>query len=138
MRSGCRLQPSSALPTGIGWSGRQPNDGAHGHAKRATPLNDKPVFDPSLVFLPSASERRAAVRLAAERRKEERRIQFEQLTAPSRAVVERVAIWERLFQIPLPDAEDHPLVRVVLAHTGLTADDIRGEQRRRRELRRQQ
>ena len=97
-------------------------------------MNDKSVFDPSLVFLPSAAERRAAVNLAAERRKEERRVQFEQLTSSSLAAAERIALWERLFEIPLPDAESHPLVRVVLAHTGLTADDIREEQRRRREL----
>lgn len=69
-------------------------------------MNGKPVFDPSLVHLATATERRA--------------------------VAERIAIWERLFGIPLPDAKDHPLVRVVIAHTGLTAADIHEEQQRRR------
>jgi hypothetical protein len=96
-------------------------------------VNDKPVFDPSLVLVPSAAERRAAVRLAAERRQEERRQQFELLTSPIRTAGERIALWERLYEIPLPDGAEHPLVRVICAHTGLTADDIHEEQRCRRE-----
>ena len=96
-------------------------------------MNDKPVFDPSLVVLPSAAERRAAVRLAAERRQEERRHQFEQLTSPVLTAHERIALWERLYAIQLPDGAEHPLIRVILAHTGLTADDIHEEQRRRRD-----
>jgi hypothetical protein len=95
-------------------------------------MNDKPVFDPSLVTLPSAAERRAAVRLAAERHHEERRQQFEQLTSSLRTPGERIALWERLYEIPLPEGAEHPLVRVIRAHTGLTADDIHEEQRRRR------
>jgi hypothetical protein len=96
-------------------------------------MNDKPVFDPSLVTLPGAAERRAAVRLAAERRQEERRQQFEQLTSPVGTPGERIALWERLYEIRLPDRAEHPLVRVILAHTGLTADDIHEEQLRRRD-----
>jgi hypothetical protein len=96
-------------------------------------MNDKPVFDASMVLLPSAAERRAAVRLAAEKRDEERRQQFELLTSPIRTAGERIALWERLYEIPLPEGAEHPLVRVILAHTGLTADDIHEEQRRRRE-----
>jgi hypothetical protein len=96
-------------------------------------MNDKPVFDASMVLLPSAAERRAAVKLAAERRNEERRQQFEQLTSPIRTASERITLWERLYEIPLPDGAEHPLVRVIVAHTGLTADDIYEEQRRRRE-----
>lgn len=96
-------------------------------------MNDKPVFDPSMVFLPSAAERRAAVKMAAERRLEERRQQFEQLTSPIRTPGERIALWEQLYEIQLPEGAEHPLVRVILAHTELTADDIHEEQRRRRE-----
>lgn len=96
-------------------------------------MSNKPVFDPSLVLVPNAAERRAAVRLAAERRHEERRQQFEQLTSPIRTPGERIALWERLYEIPLPEGAEHPLFRVILAHTELTADDIHEEQRRRRE-----
>ena len=96
-------------------------------------MNDKPVFDASMVLLPSAAERRAAVREAAEKRDAERRQQFEMLTSPIRTAGDRIALWERLYEIPLPDGAKHPLVRVIVAHTGLNADDIYEEQRRRRE-----
>jgi hypothetical protein len=96
-------------------------------------MNGRPVFDPSLVFLPGAAERRAAVMLAAEQRSQERRRKFEELASPSRTPGEKIAIWERLFAVPLPDGPEHPLIRVILAHTGLTADQIRQEQQRRRE-----
>jgi hypothetical protein len=96
-------------------------------------LNDKPVFDPSLVCLASPAERRAAIKMATEQRNEERRRKLEELTSPSRTPGERIAIWERLFAIPLPDGPEHPLIRVILVHTGLTADEIRQEQQRRRE-----
>lgn len=96
-------------------------------------MNDKPAFDPSLVSSASPAERRAAIRMATERRNEERRRKFEELTSPSRTPGEKIAIWERLFAVPLPDGPEHPLIRVILAHTGLTADEIRQEQRRRRE-----
>lgn len=96
-------------------------------------MSDKPVLDPSLVVLPSAVERRTAVKLAEERRHEERRQQFEQLTSPIRTPGERIALWERLYGIQLPAGAEHPLFRVILAHTGLTADDIREEQQRRRQ-----
>jgi hypothetical protein len=87
-----------------------------------------------MVLMPSAAERRAAVQLAAEQRKEERRREFEQMTAPSRTVTERVAMWERLYEIPLPDSIEHPLIRVILAHTGLNTDELREEQLRRRTM----
>jgi hypothetical protein len=96
-------------------------------------MNDKPVFDPSLVFLPGAAERRAAAEIAEEQRSRERRRKFEELASPIRTPGEKIAIWERLFEIPLPDGPEHPLIRVILAHTGLTADEIRLEQQRRRE-----
>lgn len=43
----------------------------------------------------------------------------------------RIRMWERLHQVNLPRNAEHRLVDVIAAQTGLTAEDVREEQRLR-------
>lgn len=96
-------------------------------------MHDGPVHDPSIALLPSATERRAAVRLANERKASERRSELELLTAPTLSAHERISTWERLHALKLPRSADHPLAGLIASQTGLTLEDIRAEQAHRRE-----
>lgn len=97
-------------------------------------MHDGPVHDRSVALLSSAEERRAAVRLANERKASERRSELESLTAPTLSPHERISTWERIHALKLPRSVDHPLVALVASQTELTLEDIRAEQRHRREL----
>lgn len=97
-------------------------------------LHDGPIPDPSLALLSSAVERRAAVRLANERKANERRRELELMTAPTLGPRERISTWERIHALVLPRAPDHPLAALIASQTGLTLEDINAEQQRRREL----
>lgn len=44
---------------------------------------------------------------------------------------QRIRIWERLHELGLPRSPDHPLIRVIAAHTELTLVEVRAEQARR-------
>lgn len=96
-------------------------------------MHDGPVHDPSLALLPSAADRRAAVRLENERKASERRSELESLTAPTLSPRERISTWERLYALKLPRSADHPLAKLIASQTGLTLEDIRAEQAHRRE-----
>jgi hypothetical protein len=89
--------------------------------------------DPSLALLSSAAERRAAVRLANERKASERRSKLDSLTAPTLSAHERISAWERIHALKLPRSTDHPLAGLIASRTGLTLEDITAEQSRRRE-----
>ena len=97
-------------------------------------MHEAPVHDPSLALLPSAAERRAAVRLANERKASERRSELESLMVPTLSPHERISTWERLHALKLPRSADHPLAGLIASQTGLTLEDISAEQRRRREF----
>jgi len=97
-------------------------------------MHDGPVHDSSLALLPSAAERRAAVRLANERKASERRSELESLTAPTLSPHERIRAWERIHALELPRSVEHPLALLIASQTGLTLEDIGAEQRRRHEL----
>jgi len=48
---------------------------------------------------------------------------------------ERIRIWERLHAVTLPRDPAHRLVEIVANDTGLSGEDVRGEQQRRAALR---
>jgi hypothetical protein len=64
---------------------------------------------------------------ALERRQQE----LGEQRSPSKTPADRIRIWERRHQLPLPRSPDHHLVAVIAANTGLTLDDVRAEQRLR-------
>jgi hypothetical protein len=43
----------------------------------------------------------------------------------------RIRIWERLHQMALPRNPTHRVLGVIAAHTGLTLEEVRAEQRQR-------
>jgi len=51
--------------------------------------------------------------------------------SPSKTPADRIRIWERRHQLPLPRSPDHHLVLIIAANTGLSLDDVRAEQRLR-------
>ena len=102
-------------------------------------MNDKPILDPSFVYMASVAERRAAVQASTERKAAERKQELEQLTSFVRTPTERIEAWEWIFQLKLPKSLKHPLIAVIAGATGLTTDEMDTELRRRRtqqELRR--
>jgi hypothetical protein len=55
---------------------------------------------------------------------------IEQASA-SNAPAMRIRIWERLHQVALPLAPTHKVLDVIAAHTGLSIEEVRDEQRQR-------
>jgi hypothetical protein len=53
------------------------------------------------------------------------------LNSPS----DRIRVWERRHQIDLPRDPRHPLIKLIAANTGLSAEDVFAEQRLRAEAR---
>lgn len=64
---------------------------------------------------------------AAERRK----LDLAEQTSRIKSAEERIRIWERIHEVVLPRDPAHKLVEIIATNTGLTADDVRTEQRRR-------
>jgi hypothetical protein len=64
---------------------------------------------------------------AVERRRQELGQQCSPLNTPS----DRILIWERLHQLPLPSSSGHRLIRVIATDTGLSVDEVRAEQHAR-------
>lgn len=53
------------------------------------------------------------------------------LNSPS----DRIRVWERRHQIDLPRDPGHPLIKLIAANTGLSAEEVYAEQRLRAEAR---
>ena len=68
---------------------------------------------------------------AAERRRLDLAEQSSRLKTPE----ERIRIWERIHEVPLPRDSTHRLMDIIAANTGLTAEDVREEIKRRAALR---
>ena len=64
---------------------------------------------------------------AEERRERQRSDQ----RSTDRSPEQRVAAWERLHGLRLPNAAEHPILQVVARQTGLSLDDIRNVQSER-------
>jgi hypothetical protein len=62
-----------------------------------------------------------------ERRQQELQDQISPLNTPSA----RIRIWERLHQLTLPKDPAHRIIESIATATGLTAEDVRAEQRLR-------
>jgi hypothetical protein len=64
---------------------------------------------------------------ALQRRQQELGEQSSPLSTPA----DRIRIWERVHQLQLPHSPNHRLVSVIAAHTNLSVEDVRAEQRLR-------
>ncbi|HYL69893.1 MAG TPA: hypothetical protein VEY89_01150, partial [Candidatus Dormibacteraeota bacterium] len=64
---------------------------------------------------------------ALERRQKELGEQRSPLNSPA----DRIRIWERLHQLTLPRSPSHRLIAVIAAHTSLSLEEVRLEQRER-------
>jgi hypothetical protein len=64
---------------------------------------------------------------ALERRQQE----LSEQRSPSHTPADRIRIWERLHQLPLPRSSSHRLVSVIASHTDLSVEEVRSEQRLR-------
>jgi hypothetical protein len=62
---------------------------------------------------------------------ERRRFDLAEQSSKLKTAEERIRIWERLHEVTLPRDPAHRLVDIIAANTGLTAADVREEQRRR-------
>jgi hypothetical protein len=59
---------------------------------------------------------------------ERRQHELSEQCSPSKTPADRIRIWERLHQLPLPGLPSHRLISVIAANTGLSVDEVRAEQ----------
>jgi hypothetical protein len=79
----------------------------------------------------SAADHRHKVQQAARDRAAERDRDLESQASSIKEPHERIAIWERLHGLHLPDAPEHVLVKVIAKQTRLTIGQVHQEQMRR-------
>ena len=90
----------------------------------SVPTGDDPMMDFRARLIHQQAEN-------AERRRHDLAEQSSRL----KTAEERIRIWERIHEIPLPRDSAHRLVEIIAANTGLTDEDVRDEQQRRAALR---
>jgi hypothetical protein len=90
----------------------------------SVPTGDDPMMDFRARLIHQQAEN-------AERRRHDLAEQSSRL----KTAEERIRIWERIHEIPLPRDSAHRLVEIIAANTGLTDADVRDEQQRRAALR---
>jgi hypothetical protein len=90
-------------------------------------LSGQPSDDPTMDFRARLAHQQAE---NAERRKFDLAEQSSRL----KTAEERIRIWERLHEVNLPRDPEHRLIAIIAANTGLSAAEVRDEQRRRAEL----
>jgi len=90
----------------------------------SVPTGDDPMMDFRARLIHQQAEN-------AERRRHDLAEQSSRL----KTAEERIRIWERIHEIPLPRDSAHRLVEIIAANTGLTDSDVRDEQQRRAALR---
>ena len=88
-----------------------------------------PARRPQLGESPEAYRERM-VRLEAEALTARRKQIIEQ-RSPLNSASDRIRIWERRHQLPLPRTVDHPLLADIALDTGLVLEDVHVEQRAR-------
>ena len=86
----------------------------------SVPTGDDPMMDFRARLIHQQAEN-------AERRRHDLAEQSSRL----KTAEERIRIWERIHEIPLPRDSAHRLVEIIAANTGLTDADVREEQQRR-------
>jgi predicted nuclease of restriction endonuclease-like RecB superfamily len=62
---------------------------------------------------------------------ERRHQELMEQTSSANSPAARIKIWERLHQAALPRAPTHKVLQVIAAHTGLSIEEVRDEQRQR-------
>jgi len=73
-------------------------------------------------------ERMAFIQAEALKRRQQELLEQ---SSPANAPSARLRLWERLHQVQLPRNPGHRLIAVIAENTGLSADDVRAEQRLR-------
>lgn len=59
---------------------------------------------------------------------ERRQLELSEQRSPTNTPADRIRIWERLHQLPLPRSPSHRLINVIAANTGLSLAEVRAEQ----------
>jgi hypothetical protein len=77
----------------------------------------------------SSSDYRERMALIQAEAVERRQQQLHEQSSPLNTPSDRIRIWERLHQLELPRNPGHRLIGVIAQNTGLSADDVRAEQR---------
>ena len=99
--------------------------------EKSSYLNGRPPIQPS--DDPTMDFRARLAHQQAENA-ERRRFDLAEQSSRLKTAEERIRIWERLHEVTLPRDPQHRLVEIIAANTGLTAADVRDEQRRRAEI----
>ena len=60
-----------------------------------------------------------------------RQLELNEQRSPSKTAADRIRIWERLHQLPLPRSPEHRLLDIIAADTGLSLEEVQAEQRLR-------
>ncbi len=78
----------------------------------------------------AADYRQRMARLQAEA-VERRQQELSEQRSPMHTPADRIRIWERLHQLPLPPSPEHRLIAIIAANTGLSLEEVQAEQRLR-------
>jgi len=98
-------------------------------SENAVPIGIVPCSAPRAGESPTEYRERAAL-LQAEAA-ERRRRELSEQCSPRNTPADRIRLWERLHQLPLPRSPNHRLITVIAANTGLSLEEVKAEQRER-------
>ena len=79
----------------------------------------------------SQADYRARIALVQAEALERRQHDLGEQCSQLKTAGERIRIWERLHQVPMPVSPSHRLIAVIAANTGLTEAEVLAEQRDR-------
>jgi len=79
----------------------------------------------------SAADYRQRMALLQAEALERRQHELSEQRSPLNTPADRIRIWERVHQLPLPRCPSHRLVSVIASHTHLSLEEVRAEQRLR-------
>src|SRR5579871_4961829 len=119
------LAPVAVVDSAVPAGGTEHAMSAQDAAADRTPSSSIPLLGET-----QADYRRRMALVQAEAL-ERRQQELDQQRSPSNTPADRIRIWERLHQVELPRSPEHRLIGVIAAHTGLSPDEVRDEQRLR-------
>jgi hypothetical protein len=101
-------------------------------------MQDKPNFSiPRVSTAPSddpTMDFRARLAHQQAENAERRKFDLAEQSSRLKSAEERIRIWERLHEVNLPRDPQHRLIEIIAGNTGLSAAEVREEQRRRADL----
>lgn len=92
-------------------------------------MNERFALRDSPVVGETPADYRRRMELLQAEALERREQDISEQRSPLNSAAERIRIWERRHQLSMPRSPDHALVSVIALNTGLSIDEVQGEQK---------